>query len=131
MCLRLGVGGMLLGVHGWARLMTASGYLFAGKPWPFIGVVTRMGFPMPAAFAVASALAESIGSILLVLGLGTRWAALVVGFNMAVATYLQLSKGGGTVELPAMYLIGIVAIAIAGAGAYSLDARRGGRRGRR
>src|SRR5436305_4295776 len=104
---------MLLGVHGWARLLMASAHVFSAQPWPFIAVVQRMGFPMPAWFAVASAIAESLGSVLLILGLGTRWAALLVGINMAVATYLQVSKGGGTVELPAMYLIAIIAIGIA------------------
>jgi hypothetical protein len=28
--LRIGIGGMLLGLHGWARLVKAFGYLFLG-----------------------------------------------------------------------------------------------------
>ena len=126
--LRIGIGGMLLGLHGWARLVNAFGYLFLGQPWTFAGLVQRMGFPMPTVFAVASALAESLGAILLIAGLGTRWAALVVGFNLAVAVGLELSKHSSAVELPAVYLIAIVTIGIAGPGSYSLDARRGGRR---
>ena len=45
--LRLGIGGMLLGLHGWARLVKAFGYLFLGQQWTFIGLVQRMGFPLP------------------------------------------------------------------------------------
>ena len=115
---------MLLGLHGWARLVKAFSYLFLGQPWTFIGLVQRMGFPMPVVFAVASALAESLGAVLLIVGLGTRWAALAVGFNLAVAVGLELSKHSSAVELPGVYLIAVAAIGIAGAGKFSLDARR-------
>ena len=122
--LRVAIGSMLLGVHGWARLLKAFGYLFLGQPWTFIGLVQRMGFPVPVVFAVASALAESVGAVLLIIGLGTRWAALAIGLNLAVAVGLELSKHSAAVELPSVYLIAIVAIGIAGAGGYSLDASR-------
>lgn len=115
---------MLLGVHGWARLVKAFGYLFLGQPWTFIALVQRMGFPLPTVFAVASALAESVGAVLLILGLGTRWAAAVIGFNLAVAVGLELSKHSAAIELPTVYLIAIVTLGIAGAGKYSLDNRR-------
>jgi putative oxidoreductase len=122
--LRVAIGSMLLGVHGWARLVKAFSYLFLGQPWTFIGLVQRMGFPVPVVFAVASALAESVGAALLIIGLGTRWAALAIGLNLAVAVGLELSKHSAAVELPSVYLIAIVAIGIAGAGGYSLDATR-------
>ncbi len=122
--LRVGIGSLLLGVHGWARLVKAFSYLFLGQPWTFIGLVQRMGFPVPVVFAVASALAESVGAALLIIGLGTRWAALAIGLNLAVAVGLELSKHSAAVELPSVYLIAIVAIGIAGAGGYSLDATR-------
>jgi uncharacterized membrane protein YphA (DoxX/SURF4 family) len=79
---------------------------------------------MPTVFAVASALAESVGAVLLILGLGTRWAAAVIGINLAVAVGLELSKHSAAIELPTVYLIAIVTIGIAGAGKYSLDNRR-------
>ena len=78
--------------------------------------------------AVASALAESVGAVMLIVGLGTRWATLAIGFNLAVAVWLELSKHSSSFELPAVYLIGIAAIGVAGAGSYSLDARRSPRR---
>jgi putative oxidoreductase len=115
---------MLLGVHGWARLVKAFAYLFLGQPWSFIGLVQRMGFPVPVVFAVASALAESVGAVLLIVGFGTRWAALAIAFNLAIAVGLEISKHSAAVELPSVYLIAVAAIGIAGAGGYSLDATR-------
>jgi putative oxidoreductase len=126
--LRLGIGGMLLGLHGWARLVKAFGYLFLGQQWTFIGLVQRMGFPLPVVFAVASALAESVGAVLLIVGLGTRWATLAIGINLAVAVALELTKHSSAVELPGVYLIAVAAIGVAGAGSCSLDARRSRRK---
>jgi putative oxidoreductase len=122
--LRVATGSMLLSVHGWARLLKAFGYLFLGQLWTFIGLVQRIGFPIPVVFAVASALAESVGAILLILGFGTRWVALLICVNLAVAVGLEVSKHSASYELPSVYLIAVAAIGIAGAGGYSLDARR-------
>src|SRR5262249_11222268 len=99
---RVGAGGLLLAVHGWGRLLKALG-LALGHSWPFVSVVQRMGFPAPTLFAVASAVAESIGSVLLILGLFTRWAAAAIAINMAVAVWLKVSQGGSEAELPAIY----------------------------
>jgi uncharacterized membrane protein YphA (DoxX/SURF4 family) len=45
---------------------------------------------------------------------------------MAVAVWLKVSQGGSEAELPALYLIAVLAILMAGPGGYSLDARRRG-----
>ena len=127
--LRLATGGMIFGLHGWARLFKLYNYLVLRQPWTFVGLVQRIGFPMPAVFAVMSALVEAFGAILLIVGLGTRWVALLLAINMAVAVGFELSKGGGGAELPGVYLVALVALAIGGGGDYSLDARR--RRARR
>ena len=126
--LRLAVGGITFALHGAARLGKLYHYFVLGQPWPFIGVVHRVGFPVPVVFAVASSLAEGLCSVLVISGLFTRWAALFLVVNMGVATGFELSKGGSAAELPAMYLIGNIAIAIAGSGRYSLDAWLKGRR---
>ena len=47
----------------------------------------------------------------------------MIGINLAVAVGLELSKHSAAIELPAVYLIAVTAIGIAGAGGYSLDAR--------
>ncbi|MEO8369375.1 MAG: DoxX family protein [Candidatus Solibacter sp.] len=125
--LRVAIGAMLFGLHGYARIGKLYNYFVLGQTWTFVGLVQRIGFPMPAFFAVASALVEAIGSILLILGLGTRWVALLLAINMAVATGFELNKGGGGAELPGVYLAALIALAIGGSGKYSLDARRGKR----
>ena len=51
--LRLAVGAMMFGLHGWARLGKLYAYFILGQPWSFVSLVQRIGFPMPAVFAVA------------------------------------------------------------------------------
>jgi len=127
--LRLAVGAMMFGLHGWARLGKLYAYFILGQPWSFVSLVQRIGFPMPAVFAVASALVESFGALLLLAGIQTRWVALLMAVNMAVATAFEIGKGpSGGPELAAMYLIPLLALALGGAGRFSLDARRGGSR---
>ncbi len=131
MWLRVAVGGITFALHGWARLGRLYSYLVLGKEWTFVALVGKIGLPVPPGFAVASALAESIGAILLILGLYTRWAAAILTINMGVATWFELSKGGAGAELPGLYLIAMLTILIGGPGAYSLDGRRrGGKKSR-
>jgi len=119
--LRVGFASLLLGFHGWTRLGRAIGYVFYGQPWTFVDLVGRLGFPMPAVFAVLSATAESVGALLLIVGLFTRWGAALIAINMAVALFNEASKGD-PLELPALYLLGALAILLLGPGSWSLDA---------
>ena len=119
--LRLGLATLMFALHGWARLGRAFNYSFFGAEWPFVSLVAGLGFPMAGAFAVASALSESIGALLLGVGFFTRPAAAVLVIDMGVALYNEIS-GGDPIELPMLYLIGSVALMIAGGGRYSLDA---------
>jgi len=118
--LRIGFASLLVGFHGWTRLGRAIGYVFYGQPWTFVDLVGRLGFPMPAVFAVLSATAESVGAVLVALGLFTRWGAALIAMNMAVALFNEASKGD-PLELPALYFIGAVAILLLGPGSWSLD----------
>ena len=126
--LRLGFASLLIGFHGWTRLGRAMGYVLHGDAWTFVSVVERLGFPMPSVFAVLSASAESMGALLVAVGLFTRSASAVIAFNMAVAVLNEAVKGD-PLELPLFYLLGALAIAVLGPGRWSIDGRRA--RGRR
>ena len=64
------------------------------RPWTFVDLVGRLGFPFPPVFAVLSALSESAAVALIAVGLFTRpAAALVIAFNMAVAVYNEAGQG--------------------------------------
>ena len=118
--LRIGVAGLMLGLHGWARFFRASDYVMFGTPWPFIDIVAGLGFPWPGAFAVMSALSESVGAALVAVGWLTRWAALTIVIDMTVALFNEGSKGD-PIELPALYLVGALTVMITGPGRYALD----------
>lgn len=73
--------------------------------------------------------AEGMCTILIVLGLATRPAAFIFAFTMTVAAF-HINAGGtwfvtggiGPKEAAVLYLIPAIAILLAGAGQYSLDA---------
>jgi putative oxidoreductase len=76
---------------------------------------------------------EVIAPLLMLAGLWTRAAAVVMVINMVVAIVLahmpelaQLNKQGGwALELQGMYLFGSIAVALLGAGRYSVGGING------
>jgi putative oxidoreductase len=125
--LRLGVAALMFSLHGGPRLVRAFNYSVFSEEWPFVDLVANLGFPMAGVFAVASALSESIGALLLATGLFTRMAATVLAIDMGVALSNEIS-GGDPIELPALYFLGAIVLAIMGSGRYGLDALRRRRR---
>ncbi len=90
------------------------------------GMVTGAGLPAVSAYGVY--VGEVIAPLLMLAGLWTRAAAVVMVINMVVAIMLahmpelaQLNKQGGwALELQGMYLFGSMAVALLGAGRYSV-----------
>jgi putative oxidoreductase len=64
--------------------------------------------------------AETLGAILLALGLLTRFGALTLVIDMGVA-FFMVHKTIGSGELAFIYLAGYVALLIAGGGKFSVD----------
>ena len=94
--------------------------------------VTKAGMPSVLAYGVY--IGEIVAPILLIVGVWTRLAALVIVVNMVVrrrAACLagdcsSLNKYGGyALELDAMYLFTALALALTGAGRYSIGGRYG------
>jgi putative oxidoreductase len=119
--LRLVFGISLAWLHGRGKLANAAGYVFSGRSWDFVNVVAGLGFPLPGVFAVAAALAESIGAALMAIGLAARLGAFFVVFTMTVAISLHL-RAGQSPELATLYWTPGLAIVLTGPGRYSLDA---------
>jgi putative oxidoreductase len=129
--------------HGWGKL---EGLL--GGNDRFVQSVDRLGFPAPLVFAWAAAITETLGGTLVTLGLFTRVAAASCAVTMFVAAFVrhhafdqlfvrlglmevppETLTAWGNPELALTYLAVFVAVALAGAGALSVDGMRaGGRR---
>ena len=121
--------------HGWAKLSA----LVSGTS-RFHEGLAAMGLPFPVAMAWAAALGETVGGLLVAIGLFTRVAAGVCAIAMFVAAFLrhhahhyllgklglytvtaESAKAWGNPELALLYLGVFVALALAGGGRFSLD----------
>ncbi|MES2993244.1 MAG: DoxX family protein [Pseudomonadota bacterium] len=121
--LRLTLGGLMI-FHGIAKVIKG--------PAAINGMVAAAGFPEQLGYLVY--VGELVAPLLLILGLWTRPAALVIAINMVVAVLLAHSKqlfsvnpatGAWALELQAFFLFTALAIALLGPGSLRLG-RRGG-----
>lgn len=95
------------------------------------GMVTKAG--LPPAFAYLVYVGEVVAPLMILLGVLTRIAALIIAVNMLVAVLLvhtseffTLTKTGGwALELQAMFFIAAIVIALQGAGRYSVGGANG------
>ena len=114
---------MLILLHGIAKVVNGPAFI--------LGLVGRAGLPEAVGYLVY--VGEIVAPLLLVAGVWTRAAALVVAVNMVVAVLLVHTKdllaltknGGWALELQAMFLLAAVVVALLGAGRYSLGGRDG------
>ena len=118
--LRLTLGSLML-LHGIAKLSSGADHI--------AGMVASHGLPGVLGYLVY--VGEVLAPLLLIVGLWTRPAALVVAINMVVAIGLahmgqlgQLGKSGGwALELQGLFLFTAVAVSLLGAGRFSLGGR--------
>jgi putative oxidoreductase len=120
--LRLTLGILLL-FHGASKLPPPPAFI--------VGLLTKADLPSVLAYGVY--IGEIVAPILLIVGIWTRLAALAIFVNMIVAVVLVLmpellhvSKTGGyALEVEAFYLFTALALALTGAGRYSVGGRYG------
>jgi putative oxidoreductase len=117
--LRLGLGGMLVFVHGWPKMVGGP------EKWRQLGgAMKNLGVHFaPEMWGCLAALSEFGGGILLILGLFFRPACGALAFTMAVATTLHMKTDGTLFAASHAIEIGIVFIALLfiGPGRFSLD----------
>lgn len=120
--LRIALGVLIL-LHGLAKVTGGPGFIES--------VVAKAGLPPVLAYGVY--IGEVLAPVLLIVGLWTRIAALVVAINMLFAVGLvhmaelwtRNQTGGWSLELQGMFLATAIAVALLGAGRYSIDGARG------
>ena len=120
--LRLTVGLLTLS-HGLHKLINGIDGISA--------LIATNGWPSVLAYGVY--IGEIVAPVLIILGVLTRPAALIVVVNMILAIYLahshqlfQLTKTGGWfLEFQAFFLFGALCVALLGAGKFSLAGPRG------
>jgi putative oxidoreductase len=106
------------GAAGLALLLVRMCYAFVA-----FGLAAALSaIPIGASFLHPAA---GLAAVFLVIGLATRWVALLLGIAVVVALAMS---GPAQQLLLAGHIGGCAAIALMGAGAFSIDARRHGRR---
>ena len=115
--LRVSVGGLML-FHGVHKLIYGVGFIG--------GMLAQMG--LPSFIAYFSLAAELIAALMIVAGLWTRLASVIMTGNMVVAILMahlgtlftvDPTTGGWAVELPMLYLLGAAALVFTGDGKYA------------
>ena len=115
--LRLAVGGLML-FHGLHKLFVGVGFIS--------GLLVEKGLPGFIAYGVL--IGEVVAPILIIVGLFTRPAALVLAFTMIVAwlmvgtgkTFALDAVGAWAIESLVYFFIGSLAVAFLGAGRYAV-----------
>lgn len=110
---RIGISALML-THGYPKLLRFFGSEEISFADPLgIGEITSFTFAV---------FAEFVCSVLIIVGLGTRLAALPLIATMAVvALIVHMPDGFGRQELPLLYLLGYLLLFFTGSGKYSLD----------
>jgi len=109
------VCGLMLLPHG---IMKLTNLAFAANVTRLIG---RLGFAPSVAWFWFIVLLETIGGVLLAIGLFTRPVALMITVEMLVITFAVLLPAGRPYETTLMWALLAFAIALRGGGRWSVD----------
>ena len=112
-----------MAVHGWQKLTEVGPANFGRQ------ALANLGVPLPVFMGYVVTLAELIGGILLIVGLLSRLAALILAIEMVFTTLLvKINVGfiappgsGAGAELDLILLAAFLTILLVGPGRLSLD----------
>lgn len=115
--------GVLILLHGISKIRGGPGFI--------LDIVDKAGLPEPFGYLVY--VGEVVAPILVIIGLFTRAAALVIALNMIIAIFLVhlpqfftlADSGGWALELQGLYVVVAVCVSLLGAGRYSVGGRHG------
>jgi putative oxidoreductase len=128
--IRLTAGGMLL-VHGIMKVLPMAEKGFSATVSAFAsGSMARRGIEPAIVAAYVVFFLETIGAVMIILGLFTRFIAAAVAIEFAIITFVAhwpvgFAAGRGGWEYPLFWGLIIFAIALRGGGPYSLDRKLG------
>jgi putative oxidoreductase len=115
------IAGIIMAAHGLQKLQAG--------PANFGGLLAQLGVPLPTLMGYVVTLVEILGGILLIAGLFSRLAALLLTIDLVVAILLvKVNVGliappqqGAGAELDLALIAGFLVILFAGPGSLSLD----------
>jgi putative oxidoreductase len=125
--LRLAIG-FGMAYHGWPKAIDPAARA------QFVSTLGGLGVPFPEVMAWAVGVLELAGGVMLILGALTRFVSLAMIIEMLAAIYLVHlpsgfvappgSEGPPGYELNVLYIAGLLALLIGGAGRFSIDGMR-------
>lgn len=113
---------ILILFHGYAKVTGGLGFI--------TGLVAKAGLPPALGYLVL--VGEVLAPLMVLLGLWARAGAMIIAFNMLVALLLVHTgdffrindTGGWAIELQVLLLAAALAVALLGAGRYSIQGAR-------
>lgn len=122
--LRVAIGGVML-AHGLQKFGLLGGPGLEG----ITGFFTNVGFRPARAWALLVAVVEALGGVLLIVGLLTPVAGLLIAADLLVAIVVvhwpRFWAQDSGLEFPLPIAAGALALALVGPGAWSIDAALG------
>lgn len=116
--MRIGIG-LAMTLHGYPKLSGGS------HKWGELGMALGpLGIHfLPVFWGFMASISEFFGGILIILGLGFRWACIFIGIVLAVALTGEVRGGGGFSDFSHAYelLVVFLSLFIIGPGRYSVD----------
>ncbi|MGH2393311.1 MAG: DoxX family protein [Candidatus Limnocylindria bacterium] len=105
--------GLILLLAGWAKFMVGTGAVAAH--------FAKLGVPFPEVSGPFILLLETIGGAMLILGVATRWVALLFALEFLVATFVESRHAFGAARLPILLLATNILLFLAGPGRVAID----------